>query len=563
MNRRILEPFFNRMKNERFKESVCEIEYFKNLPNNLIRLLLGLDKESFNRYIIFIAKLNNKNLIVGSSDILISISQMLVIKMKSPNTEFLINLLVSTNILHNKNIVAFSSMLLQMEDLNKINALKTIFSRLKYLDVANIINYLGIINRCKNQMQLNLLVKLLSNNELRNHKHFNYLIEMFLRYPNNINLVVIEKCLHNNNLLENRNCLFILKKYLLNATDEKEVKFISEIITNPEMLNSRYLINVLDIVSSKENKNYYLVIQKLVNEKKFLTDSVFECLLNSIFKVKNKLQLQAILSLLNYPELLRDELQTAFMVEKYLLITKKYQFIALDRLLEKTSCLENFDLYKTNNIRIIQAIFETEEDYKAYCLANSSQDIIDYKYAGTIIKTISNTTNPLICRYITLLLAIENLKESDNFLKIFDSLLKCSDESQMAAIVTLSKQEKVIKFDNYLKIFEIINNCQKSQIIAIIKIIDSFENLNQIVLFKYLFNILSENNINKIEVLTEIIVNHQLLGEAKTFDYIALVKNKENDEYKKVLEDLKKEFQTLNIDTQINTKKRIFKLGRK
>ena len=332
---------------------------------------------------------------------------------------------------------------------------------------------------------------------------------------------------------------------------------------NPEFINSRSLIKFLDLIINPENRKYYPLFKRIASQKHNIKDSVFEYLLNSIFKAQNNLQIEAIMSLLNYPELLNEEIQLTFIVEKYLLITKKYQFIALDRLLEKTICLENFDLYNADNHKIIKAIMETSEDYKAYCLANSSQYILNYQYSSTIIEAILNTNNSLICNYITLLLSIENIKESDNFFKIFDSLFKCHNEIQMKAIITLAKDEKIVNSNNYLKLFNIIEKCNEQQIARVLKIINTFDNIEDEILFKYLFNILSEKNNSKIDILEEVIVNHEILGQEKTFEYIALLKNSEKDDYKNVLETLRKEFQELNITTEIKSKKRIFKLGRK
>ena len=101
------------------------------------------------------------------------------------------------------------------------------------------------------------------------------------------------------------------------------------------------------------------------------------------------------------------------------------------------------------------------------------------------------------------------------------------------------------------------------QIISILKIVNAFDDLNQPEFFKYVLNIVSEIDNKKITVLTEIIINHNLLGLDKTFEYIALVKNADKIEYKMVLESLKKEFINLNITSQLNNKKMIFKLGRK
>ena len=199
-NSRALNSLKLRMQTARFNSSVIDLHYFKEMPDNLISYLLRLDNNSFYNYIFFITLLNEKHLLIGNSEEIIRLSNIFISKMQSLSTKTLMLLLINTNLLEHKQLMEFSSILLQITAKDKLKAVYDILVS-SYLYNLNIVSIVSFIKEVRNRYQLESLVKIIENPEIRNNKNYGAFVELILKNSQNKNLLLIAKALNDSDFL--------------------------------------------------------------------------------------------------------------------------------------------------------------------------------------------------------------------------------------------------------------------------------------------------------------------------------------------------------------------------
>lgn len=561
------ELLFNRMIREGY-EQIRYHSYFHNVRNSLIKQLLNLDSNDFRKYIVFIDNLNRKNLLYLNEEKMYSISELFIFKMKLASTKTLMHLLVTTTLINHPQVFSFAGMILQVTSQDKLDAIKVIIKSEKDLTKLDIVDTLGMLIRVKNKVQLDVLTKILLIKGIRDNRNYARITELVLKNPNNPYLVYVKDAFKNRIFLENNSCVELAGKYLMQAYSEEVSDLIFSILAGDAMIKSSQIREkILKIVSDQKNKMYLPYIQKFIEKKPSLTDESFKDLIDHLFRAKTSLQIEALLSVLNFTSLLENENQLLFILNKCLKIETKFQLDALNKILEKLTSLDNFDFYSEREFSLIDAIVPEKvqeskkgknklQDYQALCLANSCQDIIKSKHYLTLIKEILSTSNKIICRYITILLSIPDILNLENFLNILSELFAARYEFQMKVITYILMQEKVIKSNNYLKFIRIINRCDINQVETFRKIIDRVgeEELKDLDFLKILNTILSEKSPSKLSALEEIIVNYQVFGLEKTLEYISQIKDVDKKNYKMLLNTIKSELQTPEEEVVIEEK---------
>lgn len=89
-------------------------------------------------------------------------------------------LLINTNLLEHKQLMEFSSILLQITAKDKLKAVYDILVS-SYLYNLNIVSIVSFIKEVRNRYQLESLVKIIENPEIRNNKNYGAFVELILK----------------------------------------------------------------------------------------------------------------------------------------------------------------------------------------------------------------------------------------------------------------------------------------------------------------------------------------------------------------------------------------------
>ena len=544
-NSRALNSLKLRMQTARFNSSVIDLHYFKEMPDNLISYLLRLDNNSFYNYIFFITLLNEKHLLIGNSEEIIRLSNIFISKMQSLSTKTLMLLLINTNLLEHKQLMEFSSILLQITAKDKLKAIYDILVS-SYLYNLNIVSIVSFIKEVRNRYQLESLVKIIENPEIRNNKNYGAFVELILKNSQNKNLLLIAKALNDSDFLGYSKSLNLLRTYLLKAKTNEQAELIYDVITNKSMVRSFYLEKVLGTILRNDTKEYLPYLKIIIAEKRYLSDCTFDNILTTLFKATSKVQMEMTIDLLEYPELVDKEDDLYYLLEVTLKINNNFTRTAINRFIEKTIRSENFDFLDFNNITLIDGILKSTENYQALCIANISDYILDFKYVGSLVEEILSIQDPVLIHYITILLTTTNIKELPDFFEIIKELKNCKNEYQMKAIVAILMQEKVIESKRYLQFMNLINKGKQDQVESILKIISNTNNLLDSVLKEFFEDIIMEFDFDKLDLMTIIILNYSYLGIEKAKELILKLKNTTKKDYKETISQIKNELESIS-----------------
>lgn len=555
---------YNRIKKLEYGDLLLDI-YFVNLPLTLINQLLDLNDEDLSVYLRIIEILIDKNVLVNNESKMYTISSTFLINLREEKVRVLVEFLINSDIIYNKRFLLFADMLLQRWHPEKLALIEEVLLSFYSLKDKNIIEILENIKRIKNPVQFNAYKSLILNKRIRGNINFSKVKDLVLENPNNPNLEFVAEAYESNafiNAFKNNDntsikSSFEYVKYLMNSKDLEETNLIFDIITEESIFKShRITIKLLNTITNPKYKLYLPCIAKLIENKDLMDNKVFDSILTSLFMAKTALQIEAVMSILEFPNLLKfDILQVTLVLDKYLKITRKYQLVSFNKILGKITKDENFDLYSEKCFSIINNIIPNEEvknddlikDYQAYCLAESFECLIKLEKFNTVLNAILEESK-LNCIYIVLLFKIPNIVKLEDFLEIFNKLRGSNDEYKKKNVIALLNIEKVIKSSHYINLIDIINRANKHQARKILEIIENVNNIENYELIKLLEVLLVEKDNKKVDLICELIKVYEYLGFEKTLlDIKAITDSNELKDIKDTVKGIKDEIKKIEL----------------
>lgn len=465
----------NRILSFGFKKEVSQYNYFRFLPNDMKVILLSLNKKEFCQYINFIIDLREESLLSGNEEKINKISNLLILDLNKLNSKYLMDLLVNTNILNNKDIVDFSFLFLKkFQDRYKLNLVYDYFSSIKNIEKIDIIKFIQNLIRVKTNKQLTKIIKITKISGFMKNRNFFDILNLIIDNPNSFGLDYIDKCIECEYLVNNINFLELIEDYLIEASNKKEANLIYKIITNKYMLKSTILFNLLYTIKKIDLINYFSIIEELVSLKPILDDNKFKMILEFVCNSKSDLLIRSVLYLLNYKNLLTNDVSFLSAWKLCTNLKYEYQFKCLKIILNKMNNLGEFDFFKGNTNNIINNIFDdmNVKDYQAISFANAYEYLIDSKKFYYIERAILNSNDKIMCNYIIELIKIENVQELSSFDKVLDEFNRCQSKNYVAAVLSCLENKNVINSNYYLDIIKIINLADEFYLDEILKLLE-------------------------------------------------------------------------------------------
>ena len=535
-----------RMQKERFNSNIINYNYFKELPKNLVDALLKLNSNDFCQYIFFIHTLKENHLLACNSENLIKLSNMFIFKMRSSSTRYFMDLLIKTNLLNHNQLIEFSSLFLQINVNDKLKAISNILMSSSDICNLNIINIVFYIKMTKNYQQLKSLVQIIKNPEIRKHKDYQEFIDIVLNNSQNTNLNLMSLALNNKVFLKHPKALNLLRNFLIKDITKEQANLIYTIITNEAMLKSFYLEKVLRTIMRDDTVEYFPYLKKVITWKKYLSDAIFDKVLDTLFKSSSNVQMQTVLDILSQQALLDREDDLYYLLEESLKIDSGFKRIAFNSLISNVISQDNFTFLDSANMTLIEGILKSSKDYQAFALANSSCYLEKFPFVSSIVEEIIKEENPIVVHGISILLSIPNIAELKDLFVVINELKKVKNEYQVKSIMVILSQEKIIKANKYLKYIQLILKSKMDQIDSILEIVSNIENLFDPQLDEFLEILTEEFDFTKLELMTLIILNYQSLDKNMAKELILKLKNTSKKEYKETIEEIKSKLESID-----------------
>ena len=168
MKNNIIHEIIGRIYETRFKVEFKEeiISFIKKMNEGLLESLINLDDYDFNYYLSFMYKIYLKNNL-NYQDKLIKITSLLIPKLGSVNANSLVDILVNTNLIEYKDIVKFTSIVLNIKEINRIDKLVDIIYDLDIKDSCFNIIFNSIINS-KSDIERDFILSLTNSKRIVN-----------------------------------------------------------------------------------------------------------------------------------------------------------------------------------------------------------------------------------------------------------------------------------------------------------------------------------------------------------------------------------------------------------
>ncbi len=528
----------NKIQSYSFKDeelnSLFISSFFKDLPHDLQNEILLLDDNEIIEYVKFLLEFKkNHGAFLGYEKKLFEISNLLILKITSPNALIVEDILAKTNLIDNADIVLIVSSLLTTTKLNNVKKFQelvinplnrnkkvlkpiatlmslniesdsvlkalellenntlienpnilgflTIFFSLsdikmeviidiiKNLDNIKSTNILSIINSINNINSpdiLRELAKSFKNPKLAMDSNLSLYLEIINRSLKNPNLKLFVKLLKNDLLLSRKDATLILTKYVLNVSEDGYVKsqntelknkILFFVLTRKSMLNSKYLIKVLEYISTC-NVNCYYNVQRLIQNKPFMKDEIFNILFDGLTNTVNQDIKDMIIALSCNQNRLKSISEVKAIIAFMMEIKEKYKLNAFYKLfinIDSKSELVLEDINSNNSNLIKMAILKANSVFQVEAITKIANSINNSKYKNIILTEIT-TSSEKVTKGILELVRNKKILNDVKFVDIFEIVTSNISDDARSLIIKFTSYPEFLNLNNYLYILNII-----------------------------------------------------------------------------------------------------------
>lgn len=540
--------FIKKLKKEKFPLDILKIDYFKSLNSEELYNLLKYKSSKFKQYINLIIKFNQKGVLISQNDDL-NVKKLMNILFNVEglkNNSILINLLFNTNLIHNNYLFNFVYAFLNLKENYKVKAIKNIIVNVNNIENVNIEKILFNISNCSNISQVRSLEYLFQIDGIfEKQSLLQKVVYLIIENPKFKYLEQIVYALDTKTLFDNKDA-FLLVSYFFKACEKEQIDLIYSIVTNPLMLELNYtlLLEVLDIVIDKQNKELLPYIESLVENISIMTNTYFEKFLDSLLYTSNNYQREGIINLIDYTDIIIDYYKLSLIIDKILIAKKDFQVLSILELAKRDNLLESVRI----NF-ILDSLLNATKYYQNDCILNSIDSLINTSYYKEIINSIITTNNYNTCEYITMLLKHHEILARYDFIEIFNVLMSLKHDYQMDTLLSLIKIEKFEHKNLFLlKYLKNANIKQCKLILMLIENTDILEDELNVRLIKYLFTFKDNKRLN---LIAKILFNINLIGFINAIEYINIIIVSEDN-----LEAISEIINSYSIEFEENNKKK-------